>query len=60
METLHQEPQLKSKDLFFGETSIFMKMPIFLETFRPFSCEKLCTQGTLGVKSGYSPLPLIV
>jgi len=38
--TLHQEPRVKTEDLFFGETPIFEKMPTFSENFRPFLCEK--------------------
>jgi len=41
--TLHQELRVKLKD-FFWRISIFEKMSIFLEKFRPFSYEKLCVQ----------------
>jgi len=37
--TLHQEPRVKLKT-FFWETPISVKVLIFLENFRPFSCKK--------------------
>jgi len=43
--TLHQEPSIKTEDLFFEEISIFEKMPIILENFWQFSCEKTLYSG---------------
>jgi len=49
MGTLHQEPHIKSEDLYFGETSIFGKMPTVLENFSPFSCENFIPKSPLGL-----------
>jgi len=43
--TLHQEPCIKSEDLFFGETFIFGKMTTFSKNVRSFSCEKTLYSG---------------
>jgi len=47
---LHQEPRVRMETFFFGEIpTIFVKMPTFLEKFRPFSCTpvSICLQSSL-------------
>jgi len=38
--TLHQEPRVKSEDLFMDKYPFSKKLPIFSENFSPISCEK--------------------
>jgi len=41
---LFPELRVKTEDPFFGQTTVYGKMPTFLENFMPFLAKKLCTQ----------------